>query len=822
MYVNVVFPLPFRKSFTYSVPDELRKQIQIGVRVAAPFGKRTLTGFVIELPSKPNSEKEKIKKIYDVLDELPVFDEVRTKFYFWLSEYYMCSYGEALKLAVPAGTEIESKKIIYTDVPAIESILQKNIKQNSNQYKILKELSRHNKISFKQLKKIIKKKNIYSIIRTLTEKGVISVIEETASPKVKVKTVKIVKLALPLNEIYDRLAEIELRAPKQVSVVLEAMNNRKKDLMLSELLKKTKASLSTVRSLEKKGIIKICEKEIERKYEDEYSEQIKQFTLTNAQNEAINSVLQSVEQNKFEPYLFYGVTGSGKTQVYIELISKVLERNKTALLLVPEISLTPQITSRLINNFGEAVSVIHSKMSAGERFDSWRRINSGKSKVVIGARSALFAPLKDIGLIIVDEEHDASYKQSDSTPKYNARDCAVVLAKLYNAPVVLGSATPSLESMYNVQDKKYKLLLLPERVDNANLPKISLVNIKDQPHRKASESVITKILLDKIEDRLKKKEGVIILQNRRGFSTQIYCTDCGEIETCENCAVPMVYHINKNKLECHYCGLTKKVPDACNICGSYSIKYFGTGTERVEDELEYFFPNAKIKRVDSDSVSRKNSLSQILFNFSKGDIDILVGTQMVSKGLDFSRVTLVGVIAAETTLWLPDFRADERTFQLLTQVAGRSGRSTVPGEVIIQTYNEKNFTLQKVVQNDYQGFFQCEIKKRKELHYPPFTRLALIESKDLNESRALNALTDYYNQISKYGKYLKISPPTCAILSKLKGFYRFQILVKSDKKNDKGGFILRKAIMDSYIEFNRKSRFKDIKLLFDIDPQSII
>ncbi len=447
---------------------------------------------------------------------------------------------------------------------------------------------------------------------------------------------------------------------------------------------------------------------------------------------------------------------------------------------------------------------------------------AGKSKVVIGARSALFAPLKNPGIIVVDEEHDSSYKQFESVPKYNARDAAVILGKLNNCPVILGSATPSIESMYNARTGKFKLVELPERIDNAKLPRISLVNISLEKKKKKLESVFSKTLLDKIEDRLKKKEGIIILQNRRGFSTQIYCEDCGEIESCDNCSVPMVYHINKNILQCHYCGLTKRVPHACTHCGSISIKYFGTGTERVEDELEYYFPGVKIKRVDSDSISRKSSLSRILYEFGRGDIDILVGTQMVSKGLDFPRLTLVGVISAETTLWLPDFRADERTFQLLTQVAGRAGRSKVEGEVIIQTQNEKHFTLQKVLLNDYEGFYQKEIFDREKLGYPPFTRICLVEAKDLSEEKVKGAIADYHKELSQYSKWLNISSPSPAAIARIKNNYRYHILIKSYKGPDPGGAILRKAVLNSFVEFNRKSRYRDVRLFYDVDPQNIL
>jgi primosomal protein N' (replication factor Y) len=376
--------------------------------------------------------------------------------------------------------------------------------------------------------------------------------------------------------------------------------------------------------------------------------------------------------------------------------------------------------------------------------------------------------------------------------------------------------------MNNAETGKYKLIELPERIDNAKLPRITLVNIAIERKKKKMENVFSQPLLDKIRDRLAKKEGTIILQNRRGFSTQIFCEDCNEVETCENCSVPMVYHINKNYLQCHYCGLIRSVPSACTHCGSLNIKYYGAGTERVEDEIEYHFPSAITKRIDSDSINRKSSLSKSLLDFSKGDIDILVGTQMVSKGLDFSRVTLVGVISAETSLWMPDFRADERTFQLLTQVAGRAGRSSIEGEVIIQTQNEKTFTLQKVVMNDYMGFYKKEIDMRRLMGYPPFTRICLVETKDPDESKAKGAVNDFYQELLPYKKWLNISPPSTALIARLKGNYRFHIMIKSSRETDPGGAILRKAIVNAYVEFNRKSRFREVKLIYDIDPQSII
>ncbi len=822
MFVEVVFPLPFRKAFTYLVPKELQEFSKVGVRAVAPFGKRTLTGFIINIPSTISLKKDEVKPITDILDDKPIFTNKTLKFYEWISEYYLCSLGEALKLLVPQGTDVETKRKIIVDRDFISDLLAKEKKKDSIKFKILSELSKRDELNFSLLQKVVKKKNIYSQLRQLHNQGAVTIVDEIEKVRVKAKKVKFVKLAKEIAEIYASFPELDRKSPKQVKILLKMIEAKGISLPVAELLHKTESSQSSLTGLEQKGFVKIFEKEVDRTFKESYSEEHQKFALTKQQQEIVNEVLAAQNLNKFQTFLLHGVTGSGKTQVYIELARQVLAKNKTVLILVPEISLTPQITSRFFNNFGDTVTVIHSRMSAGERYDSWRRVLKGKSKIVIGARSALFAPLSNIGLIVVDEEHDASYKSADMIPKYNARDGAVFLGNIFSCPVVLGSATPSVESMYNAETGKYKLLSLTNRIDDAKLPKITFVNIAHEKNKTKSETVFSKVLIDKIDDRLKKKEGVIILQNRRGFSTQIFCNDCGEVEMCENCSVPMTFHINQNKIQCHYCGLVKPVPGACTHCGSINIKYFGTGTERVEDELQFYFPNARIERIDSDSINKKSYLSNLLLGFSKGDIDILVGTQMVSKGLDFPRVTLVGVISAETTLWLPDFRADERTFQLLTQVSGRAGRSKVEGQVIIQTYNEKHFVLRKVLENDYKGFYAKEKTDRENMGYPPFTRIALIETKDTSMDKAKGAAYDFYKEIVKYKNFLKISDPTTAQIFKLVNNYRYHILIKSYKDKDPGGAILRKAILDSWTEFNKKSRYRDVKLYYDVDPQSIM
>lgn len=820
MFAQVVFPLPFRNPFTYSIPDHLVESVIVGVRVVVPFGKRILTGFVIDV-SETTSLKEKIKPIKDVLDQLPIFDKSSLKFYEWISEYYICSLGEALKNAVPYGSDVESKKKIVTDPELCLHLLQLEKKKNSLKSKILTALSTKEVCTISFLQKEVKNKNIYSVLNNLEKAGIISILNEIEGAKVKTKKVKFLKLAKSIDETYESIPAIEKKSPKQVVVLLELLSS-KEELQLNELLKKLSVNISTINSLVKKKLIDIYEKEVERVFKEVYSEETKEINLTEKQLSVINRISESINKNEFETFLLHGVTGSGKTQVYIELAKKAVEKGKSVIILVPEISLTPQITSRFYNHFGNFVAVMHSRMSLGERYDTWRGFISGKYKVAIGPRSALFTPLKNLGLIVIDEEHDQSYKQQDIVPKYNARDAAIIRGKLSNCPVLLGSATPSLESMYNALNGKHILLELPERIDNAKLPDIKLIDVTIEKKKKKMEGIFSKTLLEEINNKLSKNESIIILQNRRGFATQVFCNDCGEIITCDDCSVPMVHHLNKNILQCHYCGIVKHVPKACPLCGSVDLKFFGTGTQRVEDELEFYFSNAKIERVDSDAITRKGKLGEILNSFRKGEINILVGTQMVSKGLDFSNVTLVGVISAETTLWIPDFRADERTFQLLTQVSGRAGRADKKGEVIIQTQNSKNFVLQKVVENDYKGFYEKEIELRKKGEYPPFTRIGLIEIKDEKEDRARGAINEFANYLRKYSRGLKVSPPTEAVIYKIKGNYRFNILIKSSKKIDPSGKLLRNALLNSYIEFNQKTKFKDVKVIIDIDPQSIL
>ncbi len=819
MYTKVVFPLPFRNSFTYSVPKEYEELVAVGVRVVVPFGKRTLTGFVIETTEVVET-KHQIKPIIDVLDSTPIFNKEELKFYEWVSDYYISSLGEALRNSVPYGLDVESKKKIVSDLDLCFELYNQEQDKKSTRAKVLDLLSQKEVHTISMLQKLTKKKSIYSVLNTLEKKGAITILNDIENAKVKIKKIKHIKLNKSVDEVYAELPNVEKKSSKQVVLLLELLSAPDEEIPLTQLLKKTNSNLSSANSLFKKDLVDIFYKEVERKFIETYEENKKKIKLTSDQKLIIDNVSKNIDSKTFKPYLLHGVTGSGKTQVYIELVKKAMNGGRNAIVLVPEISLTPQITTRFYNELGDSITVMHSRMSLGERYDAWRGIIKGKYRIVIGPRSALFAPLSNIGIVIVDEEHDASYKQYEVVPKYNARDAAVVKAQMNNAPILLGSATPSIESMYNALNKKYILLELKKRIDDAKMPLVNLVDISIEQKLKKMDGAFSKILLDKINDRLQKNESVIILQNRRGFATQIYCEDCGEIEMCENCSVSMVHHINKNILQCHYCGNTKPVPKACVKCGSLSLKFFGTGTQRVEDELQYSFPDVKIERIDSDTLSRKGKLGEILNRFKSGETQILVGTQIVAKGLDFSNVTLVGVVSAETTLWIPDFRADERTFQLLTQVSGRAGRNEKEGEVIIQTQNKSHFVLQKVVANDYSGFYESEIKLREESGYPPFTRICSVETKDDSENKARGALNDFYNLLLKKEASISISIPQPAMIARLKGKYRYKLIIKSNKSADPSGKYLRKAVLEASIEYNQKSKFSDIKLIIDMDPQS--
>ena len=612
---------------------------------------------------------------------------------------------------------------------------------------------------------------------------------------------------------------------------------------LRSLLKETGASLSTLKGFIRKNIVEIVQQEVERSVEfspDAGVTPVLPVQLTPHQVNALRDIGAAIASGVSKTFLLYGITGSGKTQVYIEAIRETLARDKTAIVLVPEISLTPQIVRRFRLHFGNSVAVMHSRMSDGERYDAWRFCKSGKYKIVIGPRSAVFAPLENLGLVVVDEEHEASYKQFDASPRYNARDVAIIRGNNANAVIVLGSATPSIESFYNALTEKYALLELPERIDDAVLPSISLVDMRDDHKRryaamkeeaakvgrKAFEKgfhSISFLLEEKIRDRLRKKEGIILLQNRRGFAPFIECLDCGHVERCEQCDVTLTYHLVTKHLRCHYCGSVKPVPSVCPQCKGTQLKLQGFGTQRVEQDLTALFPEAKVLRMDLDTTTRKGSHDKLLQQFGRGDADILLGTQMVAKGLDFPRVSLVGVISADTQMLLPDFRSAERTFQLLTQVAGRAGRSSLKGEVVIQSYQTDHYTLKYVIEHNFRGFYEEELRYRQSAMYPPFTRLVLIECKGPDERNVSRVAEVCANRLKRLSPHSIILGPAAAVISKIKNNFRWQIIVKAVKANDPNSTSVRNAVTRVVQEISSSADVRrGVQLTVDVDPQGIM
>ncbi len=568
------------------------------------------------------------------------------------------------------------------------------------------------------------------------------------------------------------------------------------------------------------------------------------MTLTTHQQKALDAVVSAVESQSYKTFLLHGITASGKTQVYIEAMRKVLARGKNAIVLVPEISLTPQTVRRFKSHFGDSVAVMHSQMSAGERYDAWRLARDGRVNIVIGPRSAIFAPLENVGLIVVDEEHEATYKQFESSPRYHARDTAIVRAHQAQAVVILGSATPSAESYQNVLSDKYELLELPERVDNARLPQIEIVDmIKERkelfeeikadvrtkgipfPKRMPLRS-ISRLLANEIQKRMEKREGVILLQNRRGYSHVVECLDCGFVEKCDHCEVTLTYHTTKKHLRCHYCGFVKAPPSVCPSCQGIEKRFHSLGTQQVEEELRGIIEGVNVIRMDLDTTSRKGAHDRLLQQFERGEADVLLGTQMVAKGLDFPRVTLVGVVSADTQMLLPDFRSSERTFQLLTQVAGRSGRSALAGEVVIQTHQPDHYSLKYVASHDYHGFYSEELAYRKELDYPPFSRIVLIEFKGEREN-------EVYHHAKKFAEMLRdantfpanlILGPADAAIPKIKKNFRKHVIVKNLKAIDTTGAQLRTLLSRARQKYRTSplGKAKGVTMTIDVDPQGMM
>ena len=636
------------------------------------------------------------------------------------------------------------------------------------------------------------------------------------SKNVQDKTINVVYLKKDIEEIQFDIEIGKIKSEKHKKVLQFLKDNE--GVTGSEIEMFTGGTRAIVKTLEKNGYVEIVEKKVERDpLASKQIEKTENLQLTDEQQYAFDEISTLINQNKYQQYLLYGVTGSGKTEVYLQLIGKALEQNKTAIVLVPEISLTPQMIDRFIARFNkEEIAVLHSKLSIGERYDEWNKIKEGKAKMIIGARSAIFAPTENIGIIIIDEEHDSSYK-SEAVPKYDAKEIAKKIAKENKCPIVLGSATPDLVTYYKACKDKIRLLELTKRANNSKLPEVEIVDLKMELAN-GNRSMLSVSLYEDIEKNLKEKRQTILFLNRRGYSTFIMCRECGYTVKCKNCDISMTYHKSENKLKCHYCGHEENIVTVCPECNSTKIRYFGTGTQKLEQEINKIFPQASTIRMDIDTVTKKNSHEEILNQFKNEGIDILIGTQMVVKGHHFPNVTLVGVVAADSSLNIDDYRANERTFQLLTQVAGRAGRENLDGQVIIQTYNPDNFSIQCAKEQNYQMFYDTEIELRKQLKYPPFCDIILIGFNSLNEKEIIEVSNKAYSYLKENldeDEFIVLKPMPSPI-DKIQNRFRWRIIIKGDM-TEAANNVINNCLKNIY-----DANYKNTRVTVDVNPNSMI
>ncbi|MBM2816308.1 MAG: priA [Ignavibacteria bacterium] len=829
--LNIALPIPKNCIFSYLPIPGTENENLTGHRVLVPFGNRTVTGVIVG--NSPPDEKIKYKQIIEICDESPVFSKEMLDLTRWISEYYMASWGETLRAALPPGMSPQSVINIEISKIATDSEILEMAKRSPKRAALLELLQNHSgPCRVSTLERELKTENIRLQLDALETAGWVKCetqMEKSAKPVFR----KALKITSELIEnqmlLKTALDKLDAEAPKQSLLLSRIYLNETthgEAPFQSDILREVKFGIASVDGLVKKGYIEVFKKEVNRaSLEDAGSlgkgdESVLQ--LTEEQQTALEEIENALSNEQFKSFLLHGITGSGKTLVYIHAIKRCHSLGKTALLLVPEISLTPQLIDRFRIVFPGQIAVLHSKMSQGERYDAWRNIHKGNINIVIGARSALFAPLPNLGLIIVDEEHESSYKQESPSPRYSARDCALMRGRLENTVVVLGSATPSLESMYNAKSGKSNLLSIAHRADGAMLPKIRIIDIIEHYKKGRMKGQFSRDLLDAITYRIQRKEGIILFRNRRGFSSSLECTDCGSVPECKNCSVTLTFHKKARQLRCHYCGYTAPAFNVCQVCGSIELREIGSGTQRVEEELTEILAqtgiDAKIARMDSDTTSKRGVLRKILTDFASGETDILVGTQMVAKGLDFSRVTLVGVINADIQLLIPDFRSSERTFQMLTQVAGRAGRSgELQGEVIIQTAHSQEPAIIAVGSSDFELFYSQEIDARRKAMYPPFTRFIRIEFYGTDEKLVDEHINRFRKLLPKSSPALTILGPTAPAVARVRSQFRRILIIKNDKAKDATGKNLRAVLHSAIDKYQKEHATKKVRFVVDID-----
>ena len=822
MFISVILPLPLPKVFTYAVQPDLENDIQVGVRVIVPFGKsKLITGIVYELNVQPQ-EDVTIKSVEEVLDAEPVVFEKQFRFWFWLADYYMCHIGEVMNAALPSGLKLTST----TRVILNESIKIDPDKFTDREYIILEALQSQFVLSLEEVSDILGIKSVQPIIQKLVNKNAIFV-EEEIGEKYKEKKEKWIRLnaALTDEESLNSALDELFKTPAQLKLMMNFLSLCNLEELVhfkiskKGLKKKFSFTDGVLKSLIEKRFLDQFEESKSRLSFDEEAE-VDSVTLSPEQNEVFDAINHSFTDKN--TVLLEGVTGSGKTEIYIQLIKDQLEKGKQVLYLLPEIALTTQLIQRLKAYFGDRIGVYHSRFNANERVEIWNAVSRSVSDdanrydIIIGARSCLFLPYNDLGLVIVDEEHETSFKQFDPAPRYHARDAAMVLASLHQAKCLLGSATPSIESKYNATIGKYGFVHLKKRYSGVQLPEVFCADMQRERKKKLVKGHFSSLLLQHMEATIEAGDQIILFQNRRGFAPMMECQSCGHSPQCKRCDVTLTYHKYVNLLKCHYCGYSQKPQRSCNNCGSLDTELRGFGTEQIEEEVSQLFPKLRVARMDLDTTRSKNAYSNIIQDFEERNIDVLIGTQMVTKGLDFDHVGLVGILNADSMLNFPDFRAHERAYQLMSQVAGRSGRKKKRGKVVIQSANPEHYIIRNVISHNYQEMYDTELLIRKNFYYPPFYRLIKITVVHHQRDLVDVGSDVFAKQMTKLFGSKSVLGPEFPVVARVRNLYHKVIMIKVDRK-----FSINevKHRMNEEIEvFSSDQQFKKLRLLIDVDP----
>ncbi len=825
-FVNVILPLALPEFYTYSIDDGLIDSITPGVRVVVQFGKQRVYTALVHSVHHNEPVGYEIKPVLSVVDEAPIVNAQQLKLWQWMADYYLCTLGEVMAAALPSAFKLQSETTItlHPDFKEEDESLL-----SEREYLIVFALKSKKKLRINELTKIISLKQVMPVVKTMLAKNIIE-IEEELLEKYKPRIITYVKLSDAINNeesLQQLMSQLEKRAVKQLDLLMRflqlSQEHEQTSFSRSYLLKKANMTSSVLQQLVKKNVFELFDKNIDRIEAVDESHLLQPAVLNALQQTAFAEIKTAFAENKV--CLLHGVTSSGKTEIFIHLIEQQAKINKQVLYLLPEIALTTQIIIRLQKHFGNKLLVYHSRFNEQERVEVWNKVlefqqqselNKNSFQLIVGARSALFLPFSNLGLVIVDEEHDTSYKQIDPAPRYHARDTAILLATQNNANVILASATPSLESYYNAIAEKYKLINLNKRHADLPMPPIKLIDIREAMKRKLMHSHFSDVLFNTIKQTLEQKEQVILFQNRRGFVPVFECKNCSWVPHCVNCDVSLTYHKREQVLRCHYCGYSIQPPRQCAACGSTDLRMKGFGTEKVEEELQVFYPDKKIARMDHDSTKSKHAYRNLITDFQQGEIDILVGTQMVTKGLDFDNVGLVGILNADSLLNYPDFRAYERSFQLMVQVSGRAGRKNDSGHVLIQTYNPSNRVLAHVLDHHYKNFYNEELIERHQYNYPPYFRLIELRLKHRNEYD-LEKMADAFTRELKevFGK--RVYGPTHPPVGKVKNQFIRVVMLKLEKKLSAD--MVKKKLNKALDFFKALPENRQLIIQVDVDPQ---